>query len=106
MGVGGGATGFPEKESSADCHLRMTESAPPHFPFFLLFLQLWALKSVLYAQMLGLALRLQVALLEAQCTRVSNLWPCPGSKQGWGREAVGRKSPGVSCKESEPREGL
>lgn len=62
-GIGGGdASGFPEKEPSADCHLCMTKSAPPHFPFFPLFLQLWVLKSVLYAQMLGFALRLLAAL--------------------------------------------
>lgn len=59
---GGDASGFPEKEPSADCHLCMTKSAPPHFPFFPLFLQLWVLKSVLYAQMLGFALRLLAAL--------------------------------------------
>lgn len=40
----------------------MTGSAPPHFPFFLLFLQLWALKSALYAQMLGFSSPLLAAL--------------------------------------------
>jgi hypothetical protein len=41
------------KEPSADCHLRVTGSAPPLLPFFPLFLQLWASESALCAQMLG-----------------------------------------------------
>lgn len=84
-GWGGGASGFPEKEPSADCHLRMTESAPPHFPFFPLFLQLWALKSVLYAQMLGFALRLLAALWGRSAPG------CPTCDQGLGQTRVGEE---------------
>lgn len=81
---GGDASGFPEKEPSADCHLCMTKSAPPHFPFFPLFLQLWVLKSVLYAQMLGFALRLLAALWGRSAPGCPTCGHAPGPNKGWG----------------------
>lgn len=65
------------KEPSADCHLRMTGSAPPHRPFFPLFLQLWALKTALCSQMLGFSSPAPGRSVGAQRTRVPNLWQRP-----------------------------
>lgn len=83
-GGGGDASRFPEKEPSSDCHLRMTESAPPHFPFFPLFLQLWVLKSVLYAQMLGFALRFLTALWWRSAPGCPTCGRAPGANKSWG----------------------
>lgn len=75
------------KEPSADCHLRVTGSAPPLLPFFPLFLQLWASESALYAQMLGSsspALR-----RSAGAPRTRDTQPVAGSRPWKGRSVVG-----------------
>lgn len=63
------------KEPSAVCHLRMTDLLPHTFLSSLV-LQLWALKSALWAQMLGFSSPLLATLWRALHTRVPILWLC------------------------------
>lgn len=85
------------KEPSTDCHLRVTESAPPLLPFFPLFLQLWASESLLCAQMLSSNSRpLCGGATHQGC---SNLWRRP-EVQGLGRET---RSRGARRGEENPR---